>query len=441
MTAEGQKSLMTRNVLPATQTMATLDPHNLVIELPKHTQAELAAACEGARESEAAMLAAHELTHWYDIVGTTWGQSYLDILFAAFDRNLSHPAPAIEAYPEALALFDADLSILFPSYYKYVMPNAKPRTGPGEWQMQLTMGARIAPDGRQDETDPILFVRFQDGAREIARQPVSVGSLLELRAVQAEVLAFVELTPLRPREERRVEEVIYQREHLKLFYHPELTTYSAAAHLLSRTFPANTEAGLVLTLGAEIAHLCLNVHPTHFARLTPPADLRDAKGRRVRGFKTRADRGYLFACLSHLLVTGQAAHPNAAPMTAALRVAGLPEAEVVFNQAQRFIERRRINSLQSVELRHIRAALQAAGLAVLAHRRNNSGRVAIADWANLPAPVMMDFEAETFTVGTEVLSVADVDFLNACWTNAQQVQRQALRAGRGLDFQFSDFVY
>ncbi len=181
---------MARNVLPATQTLATLDPHNLVLELPKYTQADLAAARDGTRESEAALLAAHELTHWYDVIGTIWGQAYLDVLFAAFDRNLSHPAPALDAYPEALALFDIDRSILFPSYYKYVVPEATPRNGPGEWQMQLTMGARIAPDGRQDETDPILFVRFHEGERDIARQPVSIGSLLELRAVQAEVRAF-----------------------------------------------------------------------------------------------------------------------------------------------------------------------------------------------------------------------------------------------------------
>ena len=96
---------------------------------------------DGTRPSEAALLAAHELTHWYDIIGTIWGQAYLDVLFAAFDRDLSHPAPSIDAYPEALALFDTDRSILFPSYYKYVAPMGTPRAGPGEWQMQLTMGA------------------------------------------------------------------------------------------------------------------------------------------------------------------------------------------------------------------------------------------------------------------------------------------------------------
>ncbi len=198
---------------------------------------------------------------------------------------------------------------------------------------------------------------------------------------------------------------------------------------------------LVLTLGAEIAHLCLNLHPTHFARLTAPADLKDPGERRTRAFKARTDRGYLFACLSHLLVTGQAAEQNAAPTAAALKAAGLPDEAAVFDHAQRFIERRRIAGLQSVDLRRIRTNLQAAGLAVLAHRRNTAGRVAIADWQNLPGPPMMDFDAETFTVGTEVLSVADADFLNACWTATERVQKQALRAGRGLDFQFSDFIY
>jgi hypothetical protein len=60
----------------ATATLATLDLHNLVLELPKHTQANLAAARDGTRESEAALLAAHELTRWYDIIGTTWRQAY-----------------------------------------------------------------------------------------------------------------------------------------------------------------------------------------------------------------------------------------------------------------------------------------------------------------------------------------------------------------------------
>lgn len=432
---------MIRNVLPATQTLATLDPHNLVLELPKHTQSELASARDGTRHSEAALLAAHELTHWYDIIGTTWGQAYLDTLFAAFDRDLSHPAPAIDAYPEALALFDTDRSILFPSYYKYVMPHATPRTGPGEWQMRLTMGARITPEGHQDDTDPILFVHFHEGERGIARQPVSVGSLLELRAIQAEVLALSELMPLRPPDERIIEELIFQRDYLRLFYHPELTTYSVAAHLLSRALPGNVDTGLVLALGAQIAHVCLNVTPTHFARLKPPVDLKDPRERRVRGFKAHADRGYLFACLSHLLIAAQRDYQDCTPTSAVLRAAGLPDEVVVYDHAKRSIERNRADRLRNSDLRRIRTNLQSAGLAVLAHRRGTSGRVTVADWANLPAPPMMDFDAETFTVGTEVLSVADADFLNACWTSVQRVQKQALRAGRGLDFQFSDFVY
>mgnify|MGYP001809944857 CR=1 FL=1 len=428
-------------VLPATQTMATLSHRTLTLELPRFTWQEVQDARAGRRECEPARILHHEMTHWYDIVGTVWGQSYLDTLFQAYDAALTHRKTLIEAFPHVLAQFDAERAILFPSYFKFVKAGAQPRSGPGTWEMQTTSGVRFRPDGAPNEDDPILFVRFSEHGTEIARQPISVGALLEMRALGAEVAAYGELRKLRPREEGIVEEAIYNRDSVELFYHPDLTTYSAAAHLLSNAFSGFADGTAVMMIGPRLANFALNVTPTQIRRLKPPPELEYVGHRRLRGFRDRADRGFLFGCLCfHMRGLAGAGKNDEEALDALLRKAGLPPSEAMFDAAAEYIRTRRPSQLANAHLRRIREAVQTAGLKILDRRRKPTA-MQTADWQKLPSPVIMDHNAETIFAGESVLSEDDGLFLADCSDVLDATTRAALRAVRGFEFQFTDFVY
>ena len=173
---------MRREILPALQTVGALYPHTLILELPLHSREALNKSLAGSFGNEAARIYSHELHHWFDIVGTLWGQRYLELIFLALDAVVAAKSEDA-AYPEALRLFDADREILFPRYYKFVTPGA-PHGTDEQWRNRWSVGHKIRPDGSSDQGRPILFVRFEANNMTVARQPLS-WALLELRAMAA----------------------------------------------------------------------------------------------------------------------------------------------------------------------------------------------------------------------------------------------------------------
>jgi hypothetical protein len=55
--------------------------------------------------------------------------------------------------------------------------------------------------------------------------------------------------------------------------------------------------------------------------------------------------------------------------------------------------------------------------------------------------MVMTDDCEQFHVGQATISVEDANWLHDCQSRLDTYLRQALRAGRGLDFGFTDFVY
>jgi len=428
-------------ILPATQTIAQLSPHTLVMELSTFSQREVDEALAGETSPRAAQILAHELTHWYDIVGTVWGQSYLDVLFQTYDRVLAEPPPSIFAYPDALRLFDVDRNILFPTYYKFAIKGSPRHPGPGAWQMEITTGVRVVHDGSSDETDPFLFVRFYEKLREVARQPINDSVLLEMRAVNAEVQMYRVLRDKLPDDERAVADALYSRTAIGDLYDPELTTYSAGAHLLSRAFPGH-DVTSALSTGSRLAGFAMNLTSPLFQRLITPQELNPLP-RRLKGFKDRANRGFLFACLCYHFRTlvREDVHIYGDDLDPLLRVAGLPPANTIHRRAREFIERRQTNDLVNSDLRRIRTVLRDAGIQILDARANSAAPEDAAGWAALPSPLIIDREVTEFRVGPPVLTSDDCNFLNDCHFATDGITRQALRAGRGFDFGYSDFVY
>lgn len=427
-----------QKILPATQTIASLQPHYLMIELPTYKEAQVRQALAGARDIRAVETVAHELHHWFDIVGTVWGQTYLGKLFAALDAAID-PAAGVGVYPAALSLFDLDRSILFPTYYKYVRPGAPSDTKPGAWSFQLTTGARIDTRGVSHELDPILFMRFQTATREIGRQPLSVGALLELRAMASEIHAFRDTTLEWPKEERTVEEKLFEQRFLRTLYAPELLTYSAAAHFIGKQ-TNDTDFGQAFGLGSALADVALNLTPGAYTRLRTPPIMKQWVAKRVAGFRNNRDLGFAFVTMG--LWAATASGLGGVPLFAfALRASGLADPEVIYGTAETFIQRQDASRLRDCRLRAIREKTIEAGVALIGRRKLHGGTFSQADWPTLPTPPMIDPDLNVFHLGQAALSQTDVDYLYDCDSLLNDITRQALRAGRGLDFGYTDWIY
>jgi hypothetical protein len=94
-----------KGVLPDSDTMlGTINPHTLTLELHCASRPGLEASLRGDGDNTSAQVLAHELCHWTDLLGTVWGQSYLDVVFSAFDRVQS-AADIVDTFPHALELY------------------------------------------------------------------------------------------------------------------------------------------------------------------------------------------------------------------------------------------------------------------------------------------------------------------------------------------------
>ncbi|WP_337847695.1 hypothetical protein [Sphingomonas sp.] len=425
-------------ILPAMQTVGAIKPHTLILEMPISTKSGLEDSINGGYSNEPARIYAHEMHHWFDLVGTIWGQHYLDILFSAYDAVIAARSED-EAYPAVLRLFDADREILFPSYYKFVTPGA-PHGRERQWSNEATVGFRIRPDGTRDEDHPILFVRFTAGDQIVARQPLSAGSLLELRALAAEDIALTaHLARLDP-DQRLVEKKLRQQELISHLYHPEMTTYSAAAHLLARVARIGATAP-VLLFGAVAADICLNLQRPQISGLRHPQPFMELSHRHRHGFRARVDPGYLFACLIYRLRELEPHDLTPARIDDALRLSGLPTLQTIYDDAQRAFSRRPKPTLRSARLARIRASLHSACGPILQARSQGSGLIPQERWKDLPSPLTMSSDLELFHHGQHTISTEDAEWLEEQRWSLDRSIRQALRAARGFDFKYTDYTY
>ena len=437
-----------KGVLPDANTMGALNPHTLSLELECASRPGLEASLRGSADNVPAQVLAHELCHWADIAGTVWGQSYLNVVFSALDLAQAADANNImSTFQQMLTLFDADRSILFPTYYKVVNSGISPTSDRKPWAIKTSCGAWIDTAGRLDETRPIFFVRFDEtpSGPQVARQPLTVGTLLELRAFAAEIATFSSWLTQQAGDEKLVASRLFQSERLATFYHPEFTTYTAAAHLLSNCSGIKGFEA-VCALGALLAHLCLNAVPKTFERITLPREFKaHFTPPRLGGFRRRCDCGYLFACLAYHIEERRRAALSL-DVDDLLKAIGLVSVDAVYSDAERWFERTVAQSqaLRNSELRRIRRLLAEFGMEHFRTALSKAGApLSMQEFLqrNLPSPSMMTSDCEQFNITSTGVATADSDLLNAANGFVADATRMALRAGRGLDFGFKDYVY
>lgn len=250
----------------------------------------------------------HELTHWADSIGTLWGQYNLKSTYEAI-----HSMPGMKHSTEydfwrMLRYQDEMRRMNFPKYYTLIAPDAKPSTPKSPWGFNLSCGAEFDVHGKVDDSRPIIFARFLDpnDERLIARQPITVGSLLETTATWSELstgLATIAVMYEFDQDSALVEASLWSRRKESILYNPELTEYTAPAHLLANQLKLK-DIMIAYRLSAALAHLVLNLPDELFKSLRHPATL-SPFGERLNAFLECQDRGYAFAALAHHAPTWQ----------------------------------------------------------------------------------------------------------------------------------------
>jgi hypothetical protein len=229
------------------------------------------------------------------MTSTVFGLRWLESL-ASVHQSLFAGSDASALNPLCVAANRSLSNIELPKYYSTLEGD-----GGAPWQYKPTVGRAYRSDGRIAEYHPIWFVRFSDqNGTSIARQPFSIASLLEVRAVASELLAaramFVQASS---QDFVLVEEQNFGRELLARLYTPELTVYSVAAHWFANHRELKDAATAYLG-ASHLAHFCLDA-PTDWIRSISP--LRTLPGGDVaqaamRLSLIRADRGALFYMLA-----------------------------------------------------------------------------------------------------------------------------------------------
>jgi hypothetical protein len=429
-------------IIPEMHTLGSINPHTLFIDLNRASRREIEDARNGAGAPQGWEIYEHEARHWLDLVSTVWGRSYLDLLFRTYDSILTTPSWQMDTtFETVLELFDRDRSILFPSYYKYVLPEARTISADDRWSMSFSTGLKVGSDGGLDSNRPFVFVRFDAGGTHFARQPVSEGSLLEARALAAEVAATTRWLTKRPDGEEVVTWRLKDAEQRAAFYNAELTTYSVAAHVVaSATGITQIRENLALT--SKLADIVLNLTDTGFSGLRPTKDFGDPGNRRLRGFRKSRSRGYAFCCLAF----GLRSHVGdgdvgRAEIDLAMKAAGLPAVRKVYADAKVAIDRVPGRAAVEPRLAAIRGKLMDAGRR--AHRQPDfdASVAELCPVGDFPAPLVCDSGCEEFSLGTAPLDIAESEFLYECHLHYRDVLRSALRAARGFEFELTDFVY
>ena len=174
------------------------------------------------------MTAFHEYRHWIDLTSSTYGLGRLTRLMSVNELIKAGDEGNLKRACRSASQFAVEIHL--PQYYSvsYGLHDDRP------WHYRTTVGRAYTTEGTISDNHPIWFIHFLDAKdRPIARQPISIASLLECRAVEAEIsLANGLLLKAAERVEGYKGEASQQfsENMLSRVYAPSLTLYSAAAH-------------------------------------------------------------------------------------------------------------------------------------------------------------------------------------------------------------------
>ncbi|GAA0594350.1 hypothetical protein [Paenochrobactrum glaciei] len=326
------------NQFPNVGRIAHFSPQAQLITLDAYTKDDLAKAMVAQDHEKAAEIyatIAHEITHWADVVGTVWGQGYVKRIYSGYRTLDRRNEPGSEAdFPQLIKLYDEGRRLSFPDYYRIVVDNQPPYDPNHPWVIQFSAGLELDTDGQLNQSRPILFVRFLDhfSQRLLLRQPITIAALLETIAMASEYHALYSYIDGKvPEDQKIVTKYNTRTKLLQRLYEPELSLYSAPAHLLAH-FCKIRDAIIAYKYASRISHLCLNLTDVHFNGLQLSQPL-DDWGELFPAFKAQRDRGFAFAVICSNLAPFSSELDADGWINNALSKSGLPSAEAIMEDA------------------------------------------------------------------------------------------------------------
>lgn len=177
----------------------------------------------------------HEYAHWLDMNCTLYGLRIMRELSLSYQFNPYLHKDAWNKEGEffhARRVADSIKQIRLPNYYSLTFESDARQP----WKYQISVGHGFDATGKPN-SDPIIFLRFSDALGEpIARQPLSMSSILEANATYNEMLGIITANFLiQNADERLIEEKLDNQKLVEQVYDPKLTLYSVAAHLCAAT--------------------------------------------------------------------------------------------------------------------------------------------------------------------------------------------------------------
>ncbi len=315
-------------VFPNVGVLGYYRPYSQTIHIACTDQAAAAAISSGPPVAAHEFLTTvdHELTHWMDHTSTLCGQEYLIAIYNAAHALSRQTAGAETEYWRGMALRDFERRHNRSEYYTLLGPADAGYVAGLPWAFETRCGIEFDYAGAPNPDHPIIMVAFLDPISRalIARQPITVAALWETIAVWSEIATEREILTTLERDEARVTERLWGREHLRRAYAKGLLIYSAPTHLLSIRI-GTQDIAVSYDFAAAAAHYCLNLPKAQFDSIRDPEAFSAFGDRRLNGFKAHADRGYLFTVLAGngpLYEQGMTAQQW---VNAAARASGLPD--------------------------------------------------------------------------------------------------------------------
>lgn len=235
----------------------------------------------------------HEFTHWLDHVSTLWGQENLIRFFNALNSKVTNN---VNEFWRIKDYIDSNSSDKFNRYYteKYNHIHGTKET---PWRQGLSMGMRFGSNGNLNEERSILLMRFSAFDKTpVIRVPITVSSILETNAINAEYMAKIAVASKLEKDEFLVELAMLETELITLLYNPDFALYSVNAHLTSLH---SKSADIVETyrISSELGTLILNLPRSRMKEL-PTKHITDPELiNRYNNLKTEGNRGGVFNLL------------------------------------------------------------------------------------------------------------------------------------------------
>jgi hypothetical protein len=113
----------------------------------------------------------------------------------------------------------------------------------------------------------------------------------------------------------------------------------------------------------------------------------------------------------------------------------------IYEDARKIMNRSHGSDIKHGNLALIRLKLEEAGQSLFKEPDFNASIASLCPSGTAPAPLVGDSECDVFSFGSSPLDEGDVEFLSECQRKYREVLRLALRAARGLEFEFNDYIY